>query len=62
MIGDYTLSEARKELRQIARQELMAARKRYKEAYLHKAGDSYLITLGRDKNSQMWTALAICNA
>lgn len=52
--GNFTLFEARAELRRIVREEKKRCAARYgnayvRNAYVHKAGDSYRITLARDK-------------
>lgn len=54
-----TKAECRRQVREIAREALASARRRYGRAFLHKFDDNYEITLARDRRSAMWTSLGL---
>jgi len=57
---DGNLKECRAQLRAIARGELKACRTRYKSGRLHKlSADSYSVTIGQDRNSNLWTWVSL---
>ena len=55
-------SEALRTAQGYAREEVEACRRRYGRATLHHDGDAWLITLGTDRTSAIWTATYVTPA
>lgn len=52
-----TLTEAQAHLKEIVSEELQSAKRKSREATKHKLGkDNYSITLGRDRQSALWSS------
>lgn len=57
--AEWTLAEARKELKELLADEVKACRRRFGKATLHRTADTGRITLGRDKDSALWLSAGI---
>lgn len=55
-----SVSDAKRQLIYLVRQETKRCRQRFSEGHQHRVNShSYLVTLGRDPRSSLWTSLSL---